>query len=113
MLKRITLFIALFASFQFAQAQCTPDPALTYPGISPNKLPNGIVGEAYSQVISLMVPLDTSVSLSGTVYNVRVDSASVISIENVPSNSIRCYFDYNEIETRPLWATLLAWRQVR
>jgi hypothetical protein len=99
MLKRITLIVALFASIQFAEAQCTPDPALNYPGISPNKLPNGIVGEVYSQVISLMVPLDTSVSLSGTVYNVRVDSASVISIENVPSN-----FSYEADKPTRTWA---------
>ncbi len=99
MLKKITLFITLLASIQFAQAQCTPDPALNYPGISPNKLPNGIVGESYSQVISLMVPLDTSITLSGTLYNVRVDSASVISIENVPSN-----FSYEADKPTRTWA---------
>ena len=99
MLKRITLILALFASIQFAKAQCTPDPALNYPGISPNKLPNGIVGEPYSQVISLMVPLDTFVTLQGTVYNVRVDSASVISIENVPSN-----FGYEADKPTRTWA---------
>ena len=99
MLKRITLILALFASIQFANAQCTPDPALNYPGISPNKLPNGIVGEPYSQVISLMVPLDTFVTLQGTVYNVRVDSASVISIENVPSN-----FGYEADKPTRTWA---------
>ncbi|MFY8020237.1 MAG: T9SS type A sorting domain-containing protein [Bacteroidia bacterium] len=99
MLKRITLIFALFASIQFANAQCTPDPALNYPGISPNKLPNGIVGQPYSQVISLMVPLDTFVTLQGTVYNVKVDSASVISIENVPSN-----FGYEADKPTRTWA---------
>lgn len=85
------LILSLFASIGFiaAQAQCTPDPALNYPGIYPNKLPNAIVGEDYSQVISLMVPLDTSITINnnGTPmnYDVTVDSASVISIENVPA----------------------------
>lgn len=99
MLKRITLLLALFSSFYFAKAQCTPDPALNYPGITPAKLPDGIVGQVYSQVISLKVPLDTFVTLQGTVYNVRVDSASVISIENVPSN-----FSYEADKPTRTWA---------
>ncbi|GAB1448254.1 MAG: T9SS type A sorting domain-containing protein [Bacteroidia bacterium] len=88
-MKKILLSLVASIGFSAAQAQCTPDPALNYPGIYPNKLPNAVVGEDYSQVISLKVPLDTSIVINnnGTPmnYDVTVDSASVISIENVPA----------------------------
>ena len=76
--------IALSLSFA-ALAQCTPDPTVTTPGISPAKLPDGIVGEAYSQVVTLIVPLDSTILYQGTPYNVRIDSATVVSIGDLPT----------------------------
>jgi hypothetical protein len=86
MKKIFTVLVALAASFNLLAQPCTPDPALTYPGIMPTKLPNGMVGNPYSEVVSLMVPLDTSLVINGTPVTVRVDSARVIYISSLPKN---------------------------
>lgn len=86
-MKKSLLLIALFFQFFALLAQpCTPDPNMTKPGVSPSKLPDGTTGVYYSEVISLMVPLDTSIVYNGSPVNIRIDSARVISITNIPPN---------------------------
>ncbi|HHG84869.1 MAG TPA: T9SS type A sorting domain-containing protein [Bacteroidetes bacterium] len=49
------------------QAQCTPDPNITDPGIYPTPvagIAQGTVGTAYSQVLTVNVPMDTTIDLS-------------------------------------------------
>lgn len=85
-MKKIYIIIALLLPAISVLAQpCTPDSTLTTPGIKPSKIPNGVLGIPYSQVISLMVPLDTTVVWSGTAVNIKVDSATVIYLSDFPS----------------------------
>jgi hypothetical protein len=62
-------------------------------------LADATVGVPYSQVISLLVPKDTVLDIGGTVYNVSVDSAVVLSIENYPSG-----FAYETNSPNMTWA---------
>lgn len=65
---KFKLLLASFAFFGFAYqalAQCTPDPQYTAQGIYPDtitNLPHATVGQAYSTVITVVVPEDTMVT---------------------------------------------------
>ncbi len=83
-MKKIYFSLLAIALSVGAFAQCTPDPSVTKPGISPAKLPDGIVGEPYSQVVTLLVPADSSNVYQGTLYNVTIYSATVVSINDLP-----------------------------
>ena len=84
-MKKIYLAFVLFFAVNAAFAQCSPDTTLKSPGIKPDKIPNGVVGTAYSQVITLLVPLDTSVVYNGTTVQVKEDSATVIYLSDFPT----------------------------
>ncbi len=86
MKKILTFILSVTAAVNLLAQPCTPDPALLYPGIMPAKLPDGIVGDYYSEVVSLMVPLDTNLVINGTPVSVRIDSAKVIYISSLPAN---------------------------
>ncbi|MCF8255894.1 MAG: T9SS type A sorting domain-containing protein [Bacteroidia bacterium] len=85
-MKKIYLALSFLAASFASMAQCTPDPSINKPGIMPTRLPDGIVGSPYSEVVSLMVPLDTTFKYQGTDYDVTVDSATVIYISDLPFN---------------------------
>jgi len=94
-----TLVLAILLGISNTIAQCTPDQSMVVPGVSPNRLADATVGVPYSQVISLLVPKDTVLDIGGTVYNVTVDSAIVLSIENYPSE-----FAYETNSPNMTWA---------
>lgn len=48
-----------FLIIQFASAQCTIDFSYTSPGLYPDTLPTGYVGQSYSEDITFVMPLDT------------------------------------------------------
>jgi hypothetical protein len=83
-MKKLSFLIAFLGLTIGVYAQCTPNPNVTKPGLSPSKLPDAIVGQAYSEVATLMVPKDTSITYQGNLYNVVVDSATVVSISDLP-----------------------------
>ncbi|MEY4486281.1 MAG: hypothetical protein RL440_812 [Bacteroidota bacterium] len=58
MKKRFTLLFLLASSLLFGQV-CTIDNTQTQVGIYPNSMPNGVVGQAYSQDLTFVMPLDT------------------------------------------------------
>lgn len=58
MKKHFTLLFLLASSFLFGQV-CTIDNTQTQVGIYPNSMPNGVVGQAYSQDLTFVMPLDT------------------------------------------------------
>jgi len=67
-------------------AQCTPDPngpvtAGIYPGDS---LPDGAIGQAYNQVIQIVLPRDTTVDVFGTPFSASFCSFSV-QLTNLPA----------------------------
>lgn len=76
-------FLALGALSYTAQAQCTPDPNLTDVGITPDTLVDGNVGQAYSQVIQVVMPKDTSVTSPFT-FTAYFCNFGVKAIPNMP-----------------------------
>lgn len=58
MKKRLTLLLLLASHLLLGQV-CTIDATQTQVGIYPDSLPNGIVGQAYSQDLTFVMPLDT------------------------------------------------------
>ncbi|MFN4082220.1 MAG: T9SS type A sorting domain-containing protein [Bacteroidia bacterium] len=79
----LCLFVVISA-ISFAQP-CTPLPNWNNPGISPARLADAEVGVPYNQTITFVVPIDTSVVFSGTLYNVKIDSARILSITGYPN----------------------------
>lgn len=78
----VVLFIAI--SFVAVSQPCTPDPALTVPGFSPDSvtnLPPGTAGQYYQAVISAKIPTDT-VFLGMTV---QIDSIGVTNVIGLPA----------------------------
>jgi len=68
------------------QAQnCTPDPALTIPGILPATLPKGNINTPYSQSITVMLFKDTNVTLQGAPVLAKIDSMVMKSIDGLPN----------------------------
>ncbi|MDZ4666958.1 MAG: T9SS type A sorting domain-containing protein [bacterium] len=84
-MKKIYLILALSAITFAGFAQCTPDPSVNKPGISPAKLADAIAGTPYSEVATLMVPKDTVFVYLGNTYNAVIDSATVVSISDLPA----------------------------
>ena len=75
--------------FVGAQAQCTPDPQFTLPGIYPDSatgLPNAIVGQPYNEVITIVSPLDTSVVFVGLTIPVVIQTIELTSVTGLPSS---------------------------
>jgi hypothetical protein len=95
----LSFLIVVFFSQLNLNAQCTPDQTMVVPGVSPTRLADATVGEPYSQVISLLVPKDSVLEIGGTMYNVTVDSAVVLSIENYPPG-----FTYETNSPNMTWA---------
>lgn len=58
-MKRILLLCVLLLAGGKAFSQCVPNTSYTTPGIYPDTLPSGTVGQAYSTDITFMMPLDT------------------------------------------------------
>jgi len=84
-MKRILTLLVLISFFSIVKlnAQCTPDFSFTSPGIYPNcdtNLPISLTGQAYSTVITIVVPKDT-VILGNTI---PIDSIGVDSISGLP-----------------------------
>ena len=78
----------LFSAF-FANAQCTPDPQYTAPGIYPDTatgLAPAYVDQSYSEDITVITPTDTVVDILGQALQVTIDSISLTSVSGLPPN---------------------------
>lgn len=84
-----SLFILLFVFGAFcANAQCTPDPQFTSPGIYPDTatgLDPAYVGQSYNQNITIITPTDTVVDVLGNMVQVTVDSINLTSVTGLPT----------------------------
>ena len=58
-MKRLFLYNLFFLVILSSYSQCIVDSSYTAPGIYPDPLPNGYVGQPYSQDITFIMPLDT------------------------------------------------------
>ena len=89
MLKKILLSLTFTVALVFANAQCTPDPQFTAAGIYPDSatgLSPAYVGQSYSEVITVITPLDTSTLYNGTLIDVTVSTITLASLTGLPSN---------------------------
>jgi hypothetical protein len=79
-LLSLTLFLFGFATANAQTWPCTPDPNLTYNGISPEELPNAMAGYEYWSTLSFKIPRDSSIMGIG----VTVDSAQFVYATGKP-----------------------------
>ncbi len=87
-MKKIYALIGILFLFTHLQiqAQCTPNVSLTVPGLYPDTLVAGCVGQAYDQTIQLVFAKDTSVTLPIVgPLTVQFASYKILSISNLPA----------------------------
>lgn len=88
MQKVIQLFLVLtiFVGLSFhAQAQCDPDTTTSgVPALYPDTLASGMVGVAYSQTITVVIPQDTTVDI-GFPFTLDICSLVLDSIVGLPT----------------------------
>lgn len=81
----LTLIVALsFVSFK-SMAQCTPDQSFTTYGFSPEQLPPAYSDATYNQILSFLVPRDTSVVIGSTAFPVVIDSMRLDNLTGQPA----------------------------
>jgi hypothetical protein len=83
-----TILLSLFLLFICAvQAQnCSPDTTITKPGIYPEYLDTGMVGQAYEHVFQILSIKDTMVPFGPNIVTATVDSISIDSIVGIPAS---------------------------
>ena len=83
---RLFLFISLTFKLVFVLSQCVIDTNYTVPGIYPDPLPDGFVGQAYSEDITFIMPLDT---MGAVIQNFEIVSIGLpVGLNWVCNNSI-------------------------
>ena len=97
-MKRILLILTAFsAATQFASAQCTPDGQFTNIGFYPDSITGLTIaceGASYSQVITFVAPVDTTVNIPpiGPI-TIPLDSVVITGISGLPSGlTYSCQF---------------------
>ena len=88
MKKLLLILTSVFISF-FLNAQCIPNPSYTLQGIYPDSatgLVDGFVGQAYDDVITLIIPIDTTINTPFGTFPVVVDNMNLTSVTGLPSN---------------------------
>jgi len=113
-MKKTLLTLSLTIATIFASAQCIPDPQFTDAGIYPDStagLANAYVGQNYSQNITIITPLDTSVASLGGI-TVTIDSINLTSVSGLPPNFAytcdppSCSFPGGTIKCAELYSTI-------
>lgn len=95
-MKRI-LLLAAMAVFTgtVAMAQCTPDPQYTEPGVYPDSATGfdpATVGVPYDQLITNVVPEDTTTMVGGFPITLTFDSVVIVSVTGLPPGyTFSCY----------------------
>jgi hypothetical protein len=86
-MKKLLLVSALISTlFSLkAKAQCTPDTNFDVYGFSPSTLAPGYTDAPYNQILSFLVPRDTSVVLGNTTFPVVIDSMRLDSLSGQPT----------------------------
>jgi hypothetical protein len=84
----LLLMILTFVSAE-AFAQCTPDAQYSVAGIYPDSatgLSAAMVGQSYSENITIISPTDTVVDVFGTTLSVTIDNIDLTSVSGLPNN---------------------------
>jgi len=90
-MKKILLTLTLAFAFIGANAQCTPDSQYILAGIYPDSatgVPNALVGQAYNEVITVIVAPDTLVPnpILGGMITVDIVDMTLDSVNGLPAN---------------------------
>ena len=89
-MKKTLLTLTLTIATIFASAQCIPDPQFIIAGIYPDSatgLKSALVGQAYNEIITIVVPSDTVVDAGiAGVLSVTVDNIDLTSVSGLPNN---------------------------
>jgi len=78
-----------------ASAQCVPDPQFTQPGVYPDSATGmsiGTVGLPYDELITIVVPFDTTIMVGPFPFTMVFDSVVVTDWQGLPSSlTYACY----------------------
>ena len=89
-MKKTLLTLTLTIATIFASAQCIPDPQFIIAGIYPDSatgLKSALVGQAYNEIITIVVPSDTVVDTGiAGMLSVTVDNIDLTSVSGLPNN---------------------------
>jgi hypothetical protein len=114
-MKKTLLFLSFTLAYVFVNGQCIPDPQFTAPGIYPDTtigLSDAIVGQAYSQNITIITPTDTVVDILGQSVSVDIDSISLTTVTGLPNGFTyscdppSCGFPGGTIKCAELYSTV-------
>lgn len=101
MKRLLLLFAATIVTGLSVNAQCTPDPQYTSPGVYPDSATGfspATVGVAYDQLITNVVPADTTTTIGGFPITLTFDSVVVVSIVGLPPGyTYSCYDAQNTV----------------
>ncbi|MEO8146161.1 MAG: T9SS type A sorting domain-containing protein [Bacteroidia bacterium] len=87
MMKRLLLIVLIASAAGQINGQCVPNTSITQPGIYPDSatgLTQGVINQAYNQVMQIKVPVDTTTVIFGTTQTVTIDSISLLAFSNLP-----------------------------
>lgn len=95
-MKRLILFFAtILITGLSANAQCTPDPQYTNPGVYPDSATGFLdahVNCPYEQLITNVVPVDTTTMVGPIPVTLTFDSVVVVNVTGLPPGfSYSCY----------------------
>jgi Secretion system C-terminal sorting domain len=79
-----------------ATAQCTPDPQFTSPGVYPDSatgFASACVGVAYDQLITNVVPVDTTTFIGPIPVTLVFDSVVIVNVTGLPPGFAYSCFD--------------------
>lgn len=101
MKKLLLFFAATIFTVATASAQCTPDPQYTSPGVYPDSatgFASAMVGVPYDQLITNVVPVDTTVLVGGFPITLTFDSVVIVSMSGLPPGyTYSCYDAQNTV----------------
>lgn len=95
-MRQILLCASMMLFFGLgASAQCTPDPQYVTPGVYPDSatgLAPGVVGQPYDELITVIVPYDTTIMVGPFPFTMVFDSVVVTDWQGLPNGfTYACY----------------------
>ena len=98
-MKQLLLSFSFLTLLVFgANAQCTPDPQYTVGGVYPDSatgLAPAYVGQTYNEVITVVVPVDTTIMVGPIPFTLTFDSVVVSDWQGLPSGFTVDYYSPN------------------
>lgn len=104
-MKTLILFFSMTLMVNLAaNAQCTPDPQYTSPGVYPDSAAGfacAVVDSVYEQLITNVVPVDTTTMIGPIPVTLAFDSVIITSVTGLPPGFTYACFDGQNV-TSPM-----------